>query len=123
LWVRSPPLPPKDIFMQLKLALIKVALEKGLVEKEDINFEIQSLTGKEVAETVNLTPLPNDSPILIEAIDKSIEDNPKVVKDYLGGKEKSLNKIMGQVMKVTKGRNDAKLLLEVIKSKVAEREV
>ncbi len=42
------------------------------------------------------------------AVAQSIKENEAAVADYLEGKEKSLNFLVGQVMKKTKGRADAK---------------
>ncbi|MCD4821648.1 MAG: hypothetical protein K8R11_06195, partial [Methanococcoides sp.] len=41
-------------------------------------------------------------------------ENEAAVQDYLGGAEKSLNFLVGQVMKKTKGRADARQARELL---------
>ena len=53
---------------------------------------------------------------LEELITKIIDENPKAVEDYKKGKENSLQYILGQVMRETKGNGDAVSILNLIKS-------
>ncbi len=80
-----------------------------LVEK-DINPE-------EVAEKEGLIQH-SDEGALKSIIEKIVAENPKVAADYKGGKEASLQFLVGQVMKETKGsanpQSIKKVLLEVI---------
>ena len=110
--------------MILKVALIEVALDKRYIGEEDallVYAEIQTLTASEVATRVNIRPVPFDDPELLETMERAIADNPKAVADYLAGKEKAINRIMGQMMRVTGGRNDAEPLLEMLKDRIAEQ--
>ena len=43
---------------------------------------------------------------LKEACQVAIDNNPKAVDDYRGGKEKALGALVGQVMKAMKGKAD-----------------
>ena len=107
--------------MYLKVALIEVAIDKMFISEEDamsVYAEIQTLSVQEVATKVNISPVPLDSHEIIMAVKRAISDNPKAVADYLAGKDKAINKVMGQVMMVTRGRNDAEPLLEMIKSRI-----
>jgi aspartyl-tRNA(Asn)/glutamyl-tRNA(Gln) amidotransferase subunit B len=61
----------------------------------------------------NLSALPTDSGI-DELCRKAVAENPSVVQDYKNGKQEALNFLVGQVMKATKGRADAKKLREII---------
>jgi aspartyl-tRNA(Asn)/glutamyl-tRNA(Gln) amidotransferase subunit B len=60
----------------------------------------------------------NDEGALKTIIEKITADNPKVVADYRAGKEASLQFLLGQVMKETKGsvnpQSIKKFLLEVL---------
>ena len=47
-----------------------------------------------------------------------LKENPKVVEDYKKGGEKSLNFLVGQVVKLTKGKADARVVKDLIKKKV-----
>ncbi len=46
--------------------------------------------------------------IVAKAVEEAIAESPEAVTDYLAGKEKSLNFIVGKVMQKTKGRADAR---------------
>ncbi len=52
--------------------------------------------------------------IVTKAVTEALEENPEALQDYLGGKEKSLNFLVGQVMKKTAGRSDAKTTREML---------
>ena len=47
-----------------------------------------------------------DDNALKEACQVAIDNNPKAVDDYRGGKEKALGALVGQVMKAMKGKAD-----------------
>jgi aspartyl-tRNA(Asn)/glutamyl-tRNA(Gln) amidotransferase subunit B len=44
--------------------------------------------------------------VVLQAVKKSIEENPEAVSDYYQGKKKALNFLMGQVMRITRGKAD-----------------
>ncbi len=50
-----------------------------------------------------------------------LDAHPSVVADYLGGKEKALTFLVGQLMKETKGRAKPQLAQELLKQALAER--
>jgi len=52
--------------------------------------------------------------LVTKAVVETISENAAAVQDYLGGTEKSLNFLVGQVMKKTKGTADAKTARELI---------
>ncbi len=52
--------------------------------------------------------------IVETAAQEAIQENPQAVADYKAGKEKALNALVGQVMKKTKGRADARTAREVL---------
>lgn len=58
----------------------------------------------------------SDAAVLMPMIEKIIEQNPKIVKDYLAGKEKALQSLIGQVMRETQGKAEPTVTLELIKS-------
>ena len=99
-----------------------------LVEENKININLakKSLgqmieTGKQVLEVIPkdfLQGISNDE--VKEICEKIIKLNETAVKDYLNGKDKALKFLLGQVMKETKGKANAKLieenLIEIIKN-------
>jgi len=52
--------------------------------------------------------------LVTKAVAETIAENEAAVQDYLSGTEKSLNFLVGQVMKKTKGTADAKTARELI---------
>jgi aspartyl-tRNA(Asn)/glutamyl-tRNA(Gln) amidotransferase subunit B len=53
-----------------------------------------------------------------QAIDKVIQENPSSVADYREGKEKALGFLIGQVMRITGGKANPKLVNEILKQKL-----
>ena len=74
-------------------------------------------TPKAIAEELGLLGVVKDDEVLA-AVKQAIEENPKAVEDYLAGQKASINFLMGQVMKLTRGKADpgetVKLLRENI---------
>lgn len=52
------------------------------------------------------------------AIDEAIKNNPVSVGDYKGGKTAALQFLVGQVMKISKGRANPKIAIELLKKKL-----
>jgi len=69
---------------------------------------------KEIANELGLIGIVKDDEIVVAA-KKSIDDNPEAVKDYKEGKNASLNFLMGQVMKMTRGKADPGKTVKVLK--------
>lgn len=46
---------------------------------------------------------------LEEIVDKTIAASPKQIQDYLAGKEKAFNSLVGQVMKTAKGASPSQV--------------
>ena len=72
---------------------------------------------KEIAEEAGLLGVVKDDEVLA-AVKQAIDENPKAVQDYLDGQKASLNFLVGQVMRLTRGKADpgetVKLLRENI---------
>ncbi|WP_321430274.1 Asp-tRNA(Asn)/Glu-tRNA(Gln) amidotransferase subunit GatB [uncultured Methanolobus sp.] len=71
---------------------------------------------QEIVEKKGLLKVEDD--IVATAVEEAIAENPEAVADYLGGKEKSLNFIVGKVMQKTKGRADAREAREKVLAKI-----
>lgn len=52
--------------------------------------------------------------------DKVMKDNPKSVEDYLGGKQKVIGFLMGQVMKETRGKANPQMVNKILREKLLE---
>ena len=109
-------------------------MKENIVDAEDLKFSAENLAkliklvddrvinggvAKEVFEKVfaeNIDPekyvkdnglaTVQDDNALKEACQAAIDNNPKAVEDYRGGKEKALGALVGQVMKAMKGKAD-----------------
>ena len=58
------------------------------------------------------------SDLVTTAVEEAITENPGAVADYQNGKQEAVNFLMGQVMKKTKGRADAREVREMIIQRV-----
>jgi aspartyl-tRNA(Asn)/glutamyl-tRNA(Gln) amidotransferase subunit B len=61
----------------------------------------------------------SDSGELERICDQVIAANPKQVEDYRAGKEKAFNSLVGQAMKLTKGKANPQQMSEILKRKLA----
>lgn len=79
-------------------------------------------TAKEAAEIIRergLTQI-SDAEEIQASTTKVVKYNPQAVADYKAGKEQALKFLVGQVMKVTRGRANPKLVNELLKRKLEE---
>jgi len=91
-------------FSQGKISskIVKEALEKALTGEGKIEDVVKEKEKISSAETI--------SSFVLEVIN----NNQKVVKDYLAGNQKAFEFLIGEVMKKTKGRADPKLTREIL---------
>ena len=62
-----------------------------------------------------------DAQSLRPAVDQAISSNPKPVADYLSGKETAVRFLVGQVMKLTRGKANPNLVSEMVKESLDAR--
>lgn len=62
----------------------------------------------------------SDDGALTEMAKEVIANNPKVVEDYLGGKQAAIQALMGQMMKATKGKANPKMVIDLLKKLLDE---
>ncbi|MBI4295929.1 MAG: Asp-tRNA(Asn)/Glu-tRNA(Gln) amidotransferase GatCAB subunit B, partial [Chloroflexi bacterium] len=100
-----------------------------LIEKGTINiasaktvFEEMFNTGKPCQEIVSQRGLVQISDVtaIEAAIVEAIRNNPQAIADYKAGKTQSMKFLVGQVMKVTKGRANPKLVNELLDKKLKD---
>jgi len=103
-----------EIVKMFKAGEISSRVAKDLV----VRILKENLDPRKIAEKEGLIQK-SDEGELKTIIEKLVAENPKVVADYRGGKEASLQFFVGQVMKITKGSANPqiirKVLLEVLK--------
>ena len=103
---------PQQLFELCKLiedGKLKNSLAKGTLDK-------MLETGKSVTDFVSEEDMAGlDENTLITLCNNAIEQNPNAVADYKAGKEKALMALLGNVMKNSRGRADAKAVTEKLK--------
>jgi len=72
----------------------------------------------EIIEKEGLKQL-SDSSELETFADQVIAANPQQAEDFRGGKEKALNALVGQMMKLTKGKANPAQVNEILRKKLA----
>ena len=60
----------------------------------------------------------SDSDAVGAAIDDAISANPQPVRDYLDGKESAMQFLVGQVMRITRGKANPQMTTELLKNKL-----
>jgi len=60
----------------------------------------------------------SDAAELGRIVDEVVAANPKAVEDFRGGKQQALGALVGQVMKATQGRADAKLVNSLLRERI-----
>lgn len=112
----------KDIsecaFRPLQLVELISLIEKGMINRNTAKevFEEMYKTGKSAESIVKekgLIQISDDS-VIIEAIKEVLNKNPKEVERFKNGEEKLIGFFVGQVMKLTKGKANPKLVNELV---------
>jgi aspartyl-tRNA(Asn)/glutamyl-tRNA(Gln) amidotransferase subunit B len=83
-------------------------------------FEAMFRTGKEaeaVVEELGLAQLTDVGPIG-QAVGQAIEENPKAVQDFLGGKDTAVKFLVGQVMRTTRGKADPSVVADLMRDQL-----
>ena len=85
-------------------------------------FEEMFKTGKDAGEIIKAKGLSqiSDTSEIEAIITQVISNNPQPVLDYKAGKTQAMTFLVGQVMRATKGRANAKLVNELMKKKLEE---
>ncbi|WP_423792716.1 Asp-tRNA(Asn)/Glu-tRNA(Gln) amidotransferase subunit GatB [Methanocaldococcus indicus] len=112
---------PEHIAELIELIKKKVISEK--IAKELVDEIVKNRgekTPKEIVKEKNLTVIEDES-YLIKAVEEAIKNNPSAVEDYLSGKKEALNFLMGQVMRITKGRAEPRKVIQLLKEKLDKK--
>ncbi|MGM0770124.1 MAG: Asp-tRNA(Asn)/Glu-tRNA(Gln) amidotransferase subunit GatB [Halobacteriota archaeon] len=96
--------------------IINLVLEEKITEKSavDVIRTVLDEGGNPMDIVKDKGLLKVEGDIVTQAVSEAITENDEAVQDYLGGTEKSLNFLVGQVMKKTKGRADARQARELL---------
>ncbi len=101
--------------------LIKLAEEvkaKDIAKKLVNSKESQKLSAQEFFELLQneKSEIISDTQELEEIIRKIVAENQKAFEDYKNGNQNSIQFLVGKVMQQTKGKADAKVVIEIIKN-------
>jgi aspartyl-tRNA(Asn)/glutamyl-tRNA(Gln) amidotransferase subunit B len=108
--------PPSKLAKIIRMA--ESGLISGLSAKDVLRECIE--TAKEPEAVVREKGLEqvSDQGELASIIDAVIKDNEKTVKDFVDGKEAALGFLVGQVMKISKGKANPKLANEMLRKRI-----
>ena len=70
-----------------------------------------------VAERRGLVQI-SDEEAVQAAVDEAIEGNPQPVSDYLGGRDAALGFLVGQVMRITRGKANPKVAGDLLRKRL-----
>ncbi|HHX99863.1 MAG TPA: Asp-tRNA(Asn)/Glu-tRNA(Gln) amidotransferase subunit GatB [Methanothermobacter sp.] len=76
----------------------------------------------EIAEEMGLVGVVEDDTVL-SAVKQVIEENPNAVSDYFEGKSKALNFLVGQVMRITRGKADPALTNQMVVEELKNQKI
>ncbi|ADL59238.1 Asp-tRNA(Asn)/Glu-tRNA(Gln) amidotransferase subunit GatB [Methanothermobacter marburgensis] len=82
---------------------------------EEMPFNTRS--PREIAAEMGLIGIIDESQV-IEAVEQAIRENPQAVQDYHDGKEAAINFLVGQVMRITRGKAEPERTVELIKERI-----
>jgi len=102
------------------VGLIKIKPTIGNSIAKEVFIEMAN-TGKDAPSIVkekDLTQM-DDANELNEIVIKVIEENPQAAEDYEQGKKNALAFLIGQTMKITKGKANPKILTELFKQRLS----
>jgi aspartyl-tRNA(Asn)/glutamyl-tRNA(Gln) amidotransferase subunit B len=90
-----------DLLQMLQDKKITAKAGKRIMEKLPKNHEMPS----QIAEKLGLTGVV-DEDIVLKAVKQVVNENPEAVSDYYEGKINAMNFLIGQVMRITRGKAD-----------------
>lgn len=114
--IRSVPVTPRALADLVKLVDDKVVNSPTAKEIFAILFEKGGDPAAIVAEK-GLSQL-NDTGALEKMVLQAVEDNPGSVTDYRNGKKAAIQRLVGQVMKASKGKANPKVVLEMLEKRL-----
>jgi aspartyl-tRNA(Asn)/glutamyl-tRNA(Gln) amidotransferase subunit B len=107
---------PSDIVELIELIDSKQVTPEAahkLIEQMPGNDKTPTEIGKEI----DIIGVVEDDAVM-KAVDQAIEENPKAVTDYKNGQENAVNFLVGQVMRLTRGKANAGETNKIIKDKL-----
>jgi aspartyl-tRNA(Asn)/glutamyl-tRNA(Gln) amidotransferase subunit B len=90
-----------DLLKMLQDKKITAKAGKRVMEKLPKNKQMPS----QIAEEMGLTGVVDEN-IVLKAVKQAVKENPDAVSDYYEGKKNAMNFLIGQVMRLTRGKAD-----------------
>ena len=99
------------------ISLINTNVISSKIAKEVFAKMLDSkLTAEEIVKRDNLVQVV-DNEYINELVDKILSENPQSVEDLKAGKDRAIKHLMGQAMKLSKGKANPKLVTDLILEK------
>ena len=117
--LNNSPVSPENLGQLIKL--ISTNEISGKIAKDVLEDMFSSgKTARQIVDEKGLQQV-TDQGEIAKVIDEVIAENPKMVEQYLAGKDKLLGFFVGQAMKLTKGKANPKLLNDILKQKLNKK--
>jgi len=106
-----------ELLQMLQDKKITTKAGQRIIEKLPQNPQMPGV----IAEELGLIGVVEDDTVL-QAVKQAIEENPEAVSDYFEGKSKALNFLVGQVMRITRGKADPAKTNQMVVEELKNRE-
>ena len=117
--LNNSPVSPENLGQLIKL--ISTNEISGKIAKDVLEDMFSSgKTARQIVDEKGLQQV-TDQDEIAKVIDEVIAENPKMVEQYLAGKDKLLGFFVGQAMKLTKGKANPKMLNDILKQKLNKK--
>jgi len=122
-YIKDYELEPEEVkFTPQHLADLVLAIEKKEISQTNAKEVFQKIMESDIEPLAymrdNGLVIVTDDTAVEAAVDKVLKDNPKVVEEFLSGKEKVLGFLVGNVMKEMKGKADATKVNQLLLAKL-----
>ncbi len=104
--------------MLVELVKIKPTIGSSIAKEVFIEMINTGKSAPAIVREKDLTQM-DDTSELNEIVVKVLEENPKAAEDYGQGKKNALAFLIGQTMKITKGKANPKILTELFKQRLS----
>ena len=94
-------------------------LSLGMAKSVLADMFVAGRTARETAKALGMVQV-SDADVIRAAVAEAVEANPKAVADYLGGKETAARFLVGQVMRVTRGKANPKVAAQLLAERLGE---
>ena len=117
--LNNSPVSPENLGQLIKL--ISTNEISGKIAKDVLEDMFSSgKTARQIVDEKGLQQV-TDQDEIAKVIDEVIAENPKMVEQYLAGKDKLLGFFVGQAMKLTKGKANPKMLNDILMRKLNKK--